>query len=436
MKQILKINFNSSAMRTILAVLVSGVVIGLLGGVFLKALKLAATVRVWFIDTAVGHSLPGWLAAMLIGSGSTIIAVWMAYHYAQNSPQSAESDTPRSPEKTTSPLNEISVNFAGTSLAVGAGLALGPERPAIQMGGAIGRIISKVFNLGKEDQQVLLAAAGGAGVATMFNSPLGCAAYTVETVLKRVNLRISSMALGVGAIAVAITRFITGRDVNFMVDFVPYVDFQHLVFFLFLGCIIAVFASLHVAVITWLTRFFRLLHLPVFVKAALVGAGIGLLAGISPDLVGAGESQTQTVINGGYTLSALGILFIFRFFIGPLSLSASTPGGYFTPVLLLGALSGSMFGMIQSFWVQAHDISPAAMGLVGMAVALAAVANAPFTGILLVLETTGAFSLALPMIAAVIGAMVVTRILQTPPLSHGLENDLARMEYLHLKSKK
>jgi len=60
-----------------------------------------------------------------------------------------------------------------------------------------------------------------------------------------------------------------------------------------------------------------------------------------------------------------------------------------------------------------------------MAVALAAIAGAPFTGVLLVMETTGAFAMSLPMIIAVIGAAVVTRLLRTPSLSHGLEVALA-----------
>jgi CIC family chloride channel protein len=63
----------------------------------------------------------------------------------------------------------------------------------------------------------------------------------------------------------------------------------------------------------------------------------------------------------------------------------------------------------------------AALALVGMAVALAAIAHAPFTGILLTLETTGAFIMALPMIVAVFGAIGVIRLLKSPVLSHGLE---------------
>jgi H+/Cl- antiporter ClcA len=58
-------------------------------------------------------------------------------------------------------------------------------------------------------------------------------------------------------------------------------------------------------------------------------------------------------------------------------------------------------------------------------VALASIAHAPFTGILLVMETTGIFILSLPMIIAVIGAVTVARLLRTPSLGHGLEMVIA-----------
>jgi len=231
--------------------------------------------------------------------------------------------------------------------------------------------------------------------------------------------------LGVGAIAVAVTRVLVGRDVNFVVEQLPSARFEHLILYLVLGCVIAVFASLHVHVIMLLTRFFLRVRLPGVVRGATIGGFVGLLAWFSPNLVGTGDSLTQGVLDGSFALSAMGGFFLVRFFLGPLSLAAGTPGGYFTPVLLLGALSGAMYGMLIGSWLPAADVSPTAFALVGMAVALAAVAGAPFTGILLVMETTGAFEMSLPMIIAVIGAAVVTRLMRTPSLSHGLELALA-----------
>jgi len=418
-------NDRLNALRNTAATLLAGALIGVMGALFLNALRLADVARMAFMDVVVKHSVPGWLASGIAGVAGATVAAWLAHRYAKDAPQLSSSQRAGNAESPASSLRALTVNFAGTSLAVGAGLALGPERPAIQMGGAIGRMVSRLFRMSPPDQELLMAATGGAGVATMFNSPLGCSAYTVETVLRRVDLRISMTTLGVGAIAVAVARVLVGRDVNFLVGPMPSVRFEHLILFLVLGCMIAVLASFHVRLIMLLTRFFLRVQLPGVVRGASIGGAVGLLVWFSPNLVGTGDSLTQGVLDGRFGLSAMAGFFLVRFLLGPLSLVAGTPGGYFTPVLLLGALSGAMYSIVIGLLLPVPSLSPTTYALVGMAVALAAIAGAPFTGVLLVMETTGAFALALPMIIAVIGAAVVTRLLHTPSLSHGLEIALA-----------
>ena len=106
-------------------------------------------------------------------------------------------------------------------------------------------------------------------------------------------------------------------------------------------------------------------------RATLIGAVVGLLAWFSPGLVGTGESLTQDVIDGRFALSALTLICLVRFFMGPFSLAAGTPGGYFTPVLLLGALAGAAYGHLLGIWLPAVDVPPTALALAGMGAALA-----------------------------------------------------------------
>ncbi len=408
--------------------MVSGILIGILGSAFLEALQLADRARVWLIDIARGYAFPGWLLAIFVALLATAVAAWLAYRFAPQAPQSAESDdlTKSEKQKKSSNISVLSVNFFGTTLAVGSGLVLGPERPAIQMGGTIGKMIGRLFNLDKENTNTLLAASGGAAVATMFNSPLGCAAYTVETVLKKASLRISLIALGIGSVAVAVVRLLLDRAVNYNVDMFPIASLHYLFFIVLLGCIISVLATLHVHITLFIRKAFNMLKLPRIVKAGFIGAIFGYIAWASPMMIGMGDIQTQNVIDGIYPLSVMAMLLGVRFFLGPLSLSANSPGGYFTPVLLLGALCGGIYSILVSQWLDTSEVSHITFVLVGMAVALATIARSPFTGILLVIETTGTFSLALPMIIAVLSSMALSRVLQIPRLNHGLEVELAK----------
>ena len=415
-------------LRLTIATLLAGVLVGVLGALFIGALGQMDGARLAVVDFAHSHSFPGWLAAAIVGVLGAGSAAWLAHRFAPDAPQASAALLPDPPRQPTSPVSALGVNFGGTSLAVAAGMAVGPERPAIQMGGAIGRLTSRMLRLRSSDADLLMAATGGAGVATMFNSPLSCAAYTVESVLKRVDLRISLTALGAGAAAVGVSRLLTGRTVNFTVEALPAYQFEHLLLYLLLGVLIGGLAHLHLRTIKSFAALAQRVPLPRVARAALIGAAVGLLAWFAPALVGTGEAMVQGVIDGKIALSMLALALLIRFFLGPLSLAAGTPGGYFTPSLLLGALSGAVFAELAGMFLPAAALpSTAAFALVGMAVALAAIAHAPFTGILLALETTGAFVMALPMIVAVFGAIAIIRLLKSPTLTHGLEAVEARL---------
>ncbi|AOS97589.1 H(+)/Cl(-) exchange transporter ClcA [Microbulbifer aggregans] len=411
-------------MRQTLAIILCGTLIGTLGALFLSALKFADSARIAAINLAGTSSLPPWLAAVLVCLTGAAVAAYLAYRLAPDAPQTSLDRPGKETATPASQLGGLSANFAGTSLAVGAGFALGPERPAIQMGAIVGRTVCRILRLKASDRDIFTAAAGGAGVATMFNSPLGCAAYTVEAVLKRVDFKRSVIALGMGGISVAVARLISGNAINFPVGEISGVKPPQLLLCLLLGCLMAFFAKLHLQLIMVTSRgLISAMPRPVL-RAALIGGLFGILAWHAPALVGTGEQMTQSILDGGLDLRALVIVFLIRFLLGPLSLAASVPGGYFTPVLLLGAAFGAMFGSVANEWIPMTDISPTVFALTGMAVALATVANAPFTGILLVIETTGAFSLSLPMTVAVLGAVAVGRLLHQPTLTHGLEQAL------------
>jgi CIC family chloride channel protein len=75
----------------------------------------------------------------------------------------------------------------------------------------------------------------------------------------------------------------------------------------------------------------------------------------------------------------------------------------------MGAMLGSAYGAV------AHGLAPhvalaaGAYGVVGMAAAFAATTRAPFTAVLIILELTGEFHIALPLMVAVAVATAVSR---------------------------
>ena len=67
-------------------------------------------------------------------------------------------------------------------------------------------------------------------------------------------------------------------------------------------------------------------------------------------------------------------------------------------MLVLGAQSGLVLGTLFCRWFPCLAERPAAFAVVGMAAFFTAVVRAPVTGIILVTEMTGCFTLLLPML--------------------------------------
>ena len=66
------------------------------------------------------------------------------------------------------------------------------------------------------------------------------------------------------------------------------------------------------------------------------------------------------------------------------------------------------------------------MALVGMAAFFTAVVRSPLTGIVLVVELTGNFTLLLPMLSACFAAMLLPTLLRDPPIYESLTEDALR----------
>lgn len=76
-------------------------------------------------------------------------------------------------------------------------------------------------------------------------------------------------------------------------------------------------------------------------------------------------------------MMVVGLVFLVRFGLGPMSYAAATPGGLFAPMLVLGAQSGLVLGTLFCRWFPYLAEHPAAFAIVGMAAFFTAVVRGP-----------------------------------------------------------
>jgi CIC family chloride channel protein len=360
---------------------------------------------------------------IVICAAATAVAAWLVRRY---SPSASGSGIPHveavlHEELPPAPFWLLPVKFLGGLLAIGAGLALGREGPSVQMGATLAHLLGHVFRRNGPDCRVLLAAGAGAGLATAFNAPIAGAVFVLEELLRRFDVRTTIATFGASAGAIAVARVLLGPTPDFQIESLLYPGFGTMPVHLVLGVLVGLLGvAYNRTILTTLMAVDRLQRWPVELRAAVIGAAVGLLAWFAPDLVGGGDPITQRTLLGTGPLLMLPFVFLLRFGLGAVSYAAQTPGGLFAPLLVLGAQSGLLYGAVCHHWFPSMIPNPTALAVVSMAAFFTAVVRAPVTGVILVTEMTGGFTLLLPLLGACFAAMLVPTLLGNAPIYDSL----------------
>jgi CIC family chloride channel protein len=350
---------------------------------------------------------------------ATTLAAWLVRRFA---PEASGSGIPHveavlRQKLPPAPFRLIPIKFVGGLLAIGSGLALGREGPSVQMGAGAADLLGKFFRRPLSDRRVLLAAGAGAGLATAFNAPLAGAVFVLEELARRFDTRITIATFGASAGAISVSRVLLGQAPDFTVESFSYPGFGALPMYLALGLLAGILGlAYNRAIVGALDAAGLMRKAPVELRAAVIGAAVGLIAWFAPQLVGGGDALTQSTLDSHIPLASLAILFVVRFALGAVSYAAQTPGGLFAPMLVLGAQSGLFFGVLANRWNPDMAPNPVTFAVVGTAAFFTAVVRAPLTGIILIIELTGQSTLLRPLLAACFAAMVVPTVMRNRPI--------------------
>ncbi len=322
----------------------------------------------------------------------------------------------------------LPVKFFGGILAIGSGLALGREGPTVQMGGAVGDLVSKWLNVSGRERLTLISAGAGAGLAAAFNAPLSGLVFVLEEVRRDFQPIVFGAAFVAAAIADIVARIGEGQLPIFSVPSYPVPSLSALPIFALLGITAGLLGVVfNQSLLFTINQYNRIPAKWIVPVAALTGGIVGLVGWFSPILIGSGHDLAETALTGRLLLSSIPLFFLMRFLLTTTSYSTGAPGGIFAPLLVLGAMIGLAIGQI------AHSISPelvpipAIFAVVGMAAYFTAIVRAPLTGIMLIIEMTGNYSQMLPLLVSCFCAYIVAEGFKNLPIYESLlERDLQK----------
>lgn len=296
----------------------------------------------------------------------------------------------------------------GSWFAIASGGSIGREGPLIQFGGALGSRIGVGFGISEIRTRALIAAGIGAGFAAAYNTPLAAVLFVLEVFAGVAALGTVLPTLIAVAIATALTRVFVGEGPIYGRHTFAMHSQAELVVHGLLGLLAGFAGVAFMRLLSGTEDLFARLKTSRPVRAALGGLLVGVLACFLPSVTGNGYEAIGGILAGRWSVLALAVLVVAKPLATASSVGSGSPGGVFTPSLLLGAALGALLAsLVSRVW---PGLGPnGGYALVGMAAVVAATTHAPLMSAVLVFELTGDYAIVLPLLVATSVANAVSR---------------------------
>jgi chloride channel protein, CIC family len=321
--------------------------------------------------------------------------------------------------------------FITCALAIGSGQSLGPEDPSLQMGAGIASLLGRRLKLSRDKLRLLAPVGAAAGLAAAFNAPISAVLFVIEEIIGTW----SAGALGAIVLAAVssavIMRWFLGSEPLFRVPAYTLDHPAELLAYAVLGVVGGVVSVVFTKIIAYCRP--RLRALPgwtQYLQPAAAGLFIGLIGLRFPQTMGAGYSYVDQILHNQYAWEMLAILGFAKILTTSLSFVSGTPGGMFAPTLFIGAALGAAVGALEHHFFPQLSASVGPFALVGIGTFFAGFLRVPITSVFMVVETTGNYSIVLPVMISNAIAYLISRKYQDVALF----DLLARQDDLELPS--
>ncbi len=292
-------------------------------------------------------------------------------------------------------------------LAIAFGGSIGREGPLIQFGGAAGKRVSDGLALPAERGRILIAAGTAAGFAAAYNTPFAAVLFVLEVVTGVVVLDAVVPTVVATVIASTATRAVVGEGPIYGQRAFHLQSSGELLSFALLGLVIAFAAQGFMHLLWFGERAFRRSPLRLPWRPAAGGLLAGAVVVFIPEVAGNGYEPLNVLLDGQFAVGFVALLLLGKCLATTASVSSGSPGGVFTPTLLVGGAVGFLYANAASTWLH---LGPAGgYALVGMAAAIAATTRAPLMAAVMVFELSGDYAIALPLMLATAVATLVSR---------------------------
>ena len=337
-------------------------------------------------------------------------------------------------------LRNLIFVFTSALLSYLCGIPLGnDEGPAVQMGAAAGGGVTAMLPQKHRGwARYLMTGGATAGFATATGAPISAVLFGLEEAHRRITplllmSSLTSVISGMGVLQL-LCNFTGRRELLHLFHFtlteelplrlmwivVPVAVLCGIFAFLFAKCTLSVRTLLHK----------KLKHVSPFWKLAPVFAVVALIGCFYYDAIGTGHHLIETLVAHREMWYISLALLLVRAVLVIFANDVGATGGLFTPLLLFGALIGSVTSeaLIACGWVEERYFP--LLVVVGMASFFSASVRTPLTAAVFSIEVFSGFSNIFPIFFAVIISYVIVEIIGVVSI-----NEIAMEREVHRQHK-
>lgn len=346
-----------------------GAVCGLVGAVFAKGIGFVTELR----------EANGFLLYLLPTGG--LVSV-LLYKLTKNEGVGTIRvlESARGGEKT--PLLLMPVIFAASVITHLFGGSAGKEGAALQIGGAVSELISKITRADEEKHSVYMICGMAALFSAVFGTPFGAWIFALEVVMHKKFLLISvAPALVSSVIANLISVAIGVKPERFDIADMPYLSFSAFGKILLISAVVAAVSLIFCHSLHGCEKFLERIIRNPFIRIFAGGCAVIILTLIfGTDYNGGGMEIIERIFEEGIVKPEA---FLLKMIFTVITVSSGYRGGEIVPSLFIGSTLGGTLSPLLG-------LSPAFGAAAGMIAFFSGVTNCPLASAVISIELFGA----------------------------------------------
>ena len=314
-----------------------------------------------------------------------------------------------------------------SAITIGFGGSVGAEAPIVLTGSAIGSNLGQLFHLDRKMLMTLVGCGAAGAIAGIFKAPIAGLVFTLEVLMIDMTMSALLPILVSCVTATVFTYIFSGDSSLFTFHLDSEWSVQRIPACIGLGMACGLVSLYFIRMMGVCEDVFAKFKDKPYIKLAIGGSTLSLLIFLFPALYGEGYSSINLLLNGqnaddwnrilnNSMFSGQGSLLLVYIalvlFTKVIASSATNGGGgcggTFAPSLFIGCFTGFLFSRLWNINSLGVYVPEKNFALLGMAGVMSGVMHAPLTGIFLIAELTGGYSMFMPlMIVSVVAYMTI-----------------------------